>query len=351
MRSLYGRIFVRLAATLGVTIAASGFLGSTACVAQNASSADIRTVSLIASLPTLTNAVPLTMLADHFDKAHGIAVDMTWAGGSSSLMVDAVLSGNAEFGAPGAETVLQAIREGANIKIIAPVANSLIAAVINNNAMQKVGVSPSAPIAERMQALRGLTIGTNPVGATYYQMLRSYLKQYGLDPDKDVRLVGMAESGALISGIRQGRFDAIVSASGVVEEAIALKAGTLWFSGARGDFPGTENTTVAVFIARADTIEKHRADVDALRAALTDALNALGKDHAATGRVLYDAYFRKLNPAVWDLAWGTASAAYSPGLKFTRRAYDYWIANDPKGPDSYKNVDYNRIVYAPAQSP
>src|SRR5271166_2466431 len=100
MRSLYRRSFARLAATLGVMIAASGLLGSTACVAQNAGATDIRTVRLIASLPTLTNAVPLTMLADHFDKAHGIAVDMTWAGGSSSLMVEAVLSGDVEFGAP-----------------------------------------------------------------------------------------------------------------------------------------------------------------------------------------------------------------------------------------------------------
>jgi hypothetical protein len=32
-----------------------------------------------------------------------------------------------------------------------------------------------------------------------------------------------------------------------------------------------------------------------------------------------------------------------------RDAYDFWLGVDPKGADSYRNVDYTKITYAAAQ--
>jgi len=142
-----------------------------------------------------------------------------------------------------------------------------------------------------------------------------------------------------------------VSASGVVEEAIVQNAGTLWFSAARGDIPGPESPLVSVVVVRSDTITKHPDDAEAMRAAPSEALDAVRNDHAATGRLLKEAYFPKLNPAMWDIVWNTASGGYPASLAFPRGAYEYWICNDPKGLEGFRNVDYARIVYAPAQSP
>jgi NitT/TauT family transport system substrate-binding protein len=332
-------------------IAAALLCGSTAAVvAQSAAPASLRPVKMMSSLPTLTVAAPFLMKSRGFDKAHGLDVEILQAGGSSSLQVDAVLSGNVAFATPGTATAMQAIREGANLRILGAIANNQIAAVISNKALAKAGVSPSAPIADRIRAMKGMIIATNPVGATYYQMLRAYLKQYGLDPDNDVRLVGIAESSALISGIEQGRFDAIVTASGIVEQAISLKAGVLWFSGARGDTPNSDKSMVCVLVARADTVEKDPKLVDAMRAALGDALKALRDDRVETGRHLRDQYFQKLDPAVWEMVWNGATEAYPPALTFPRKAFDFWVDIDPKGAASYKNVDYQKITYARAQA-
>ena len=330
-------------------VMAFGLLSSIAAIAQTPTPAAPRPVKFMVSLPTLTTAGLFTMLALKLDKAHGIDVEMQMAGGSSSIQIDAVLSGGAEFASPGALTALQAIREGANLRIIAPIANNQLATVISNDAMKKLGMSPTAPIGDRIRALKGFTIGTNPVGSTYHDILRSYLKQFGVDPDKDVKLVGIADSSSLISGLQYGRYDAITSASGVVEQAITLNAGKMWFSASRGDLPGGES--VAVIVARADTLEKHRDDIDALRAAFGEALTAIRDNHAQTGRILQAAYFPKLDPAVWDLAWGGATAAYPANLTFTKAAFDYWIASDAKGAGSFKNVDYTKVVYGPAQAP
>jgi NitT/TauT family transport system substrate-binding protein len=352
MESYYGRTLTwAVTVTLGFTLAAGSLIGSTASVAQNASSGELPKVTLQLTVPTLTHAAALTMVAKHYDRAHGIAVDMNTGGQTASLLVDIVIAGQAEFSGPGINTVLAAIRAGADLKIIGAVTNNQLAMVINNNTMKKLGVSPSAPIADRMRALKGLTIATNPVGGTYWPLLRTFLRQYGLDPDKDVKLVGVNDSNAMISGIEQGRFDAIATGSGVPEQAIALNTGTLWFSAARGDIPGAENMMISAIIVRGDTIEKHRADVDAFRAAMQDALNDVRNDHAATGRMLYKTYFPKLNPVVWDIVWNNATAAYPSTFVFPRAAFDYWVANDPKGADSYKNVDYKNVTYGPAQAP
>lgn len=306
-------------------------------------------LKVISSLPTLTSAATYLVAARGYDKAHGLQADIAQSGASSSLQIDAVVAGSAVFGHPGTATALQAIREGADIKIVGAIAKNQIAAVLSNDVIKKTGVSPNAPIADRIKALKGLTIGTNPVGATYYQMFRAYLQQYGLDPDKDVRLVGVQDSSALITGMEQKRFDAIVSASGIVEQAISLNAGELWFSGARGDIPGGEASVVAVVVVRSDTLAKSPELVEAYKAAYNDALKALRDDRAETGRLLHEQYFSKMDAKVWEMVWNNAAEAYPRSMGFSKEAFDFWLSIDPKGPASYSGIDYSKVTYATAQ--
>lgn len=332
------------AAAIGVAITACGTSNT-----DKSATPLSNTLTMRAAAPSLTIGVPLAMIADRTDSAHGVDVDLQAVGTSSTISIEAVLGGQAMFGSVGTLTALQAIRQGADLRIIAAIVNNVQVMVMRDDVMRKIGVSPTAPIAERVRALKGLTLATGAVGSTHYQILRSYLKQYGIDPDKDVRLVGVAEPSALVSGIEQGRFDAIAYASPLVEFAIARGVGQVWISGPRGDIPGSDNIKTSVIVVRTETLEKNRAQVDALLAALTDGLRAVRNDRDATGQKLHGKYFANLDSVVWEKAWNATTTAYPVDLAFTRQAYDYWIANDPKGADSYKNVDYARITYASAQ--
>ncbi|MBY3219479.1 ABC transporter substrate-binding protein [Rhizobium laguerreae] len=328
--------------SLAAMLMTSGFV--------HAQSDDPKPLKVISSLPSAGAAVTFTVPLRGYDKAHGLAVDIAQSGGSSTLQIDAVLAGSVMFGHPGTATALQAIREGADLKILGAIAKNQMVAVISNEALKKSGVSLTAPIADRIKALKGMTIGTNPVGSTYTQMLTYYLKQYGLDPEKDVRLVGMTDSTALITGIEQGRFDAIVSASGVVEQALSLDAGQILFSGARGDIPGGESSVIVVIVARADTVEKYPDLVKAYRAAMSDSLEAVNDDHAQTGRMLREKYFAKMDEKVWEAVWNNAVQAFPEEVKFGKSAFDFWVGIDPKGPESFKNVDYQKITVPEAQA-
>jgi NitT/TauT family transport system substrate-binding protein len=328
-----------------------GALALGACGAKSPSDSSApNTVIIRAQAPSLTIGVPLTMIANRTDKTHGVSVELQTFGTSSTISIDAVLAGQAMFGSVGTMTALQAIRQGANLKIVAAIVNNVQVMVIRDDVAQKLGVSPTAPIAERVRALKGLTVATGAVGSTHYQILRSYLQQYGLNPDKDVRLVGLAEPSAMVSGLEQKRFDAIAYASPLVEFALSRGIGQVWISGPRGDIPGSDNIKTGVIVARAETLEKNRTQVDALRAALTDALSAVQNERDVTGQKLHKMYFAELEAGVWEKAWNATTTAYPANLAFTRQAYDYWIANDPKGAESYKHVDYAQITYDRAQS-
>ncbi|NDB68317.1 MAG: ABC transporter substrate-binding protein [Methylocystaceae bacterium] len=331
---------------MGLTAAV---LAATFMPPAHAQTANPKPVKVISSLPTLTSAATYLMSARGFDKKFGMAVDITQSGASSTIQVDAVLSGSAAFGHPGTATALQAIREGADIQIVGAITNNQIAAVISNDALKKSGLALNAPIADRIKALKGMTIGTNPEGSTYALMLRLYLQEQGINPDKDVRLVGIAESSALITGMEQGRYDAIVSASGVVEQAISQKLGQLWFSGARGDIPGSEKSVVAVIITHTNTVKNNPELVTAYRNAMNESLKALRQDHAGAGKTLQEKHFSKMDPALWNEVWTNTTNAYPTELKFTRSAYDFWITNDPKGAASFSKVDYSKVVIPEAQ--
>lgn len=310
----------------------------------------LKSVKVASSVPTMTTAALYLMKSLQLDKKHGLDVEYIQMGGSSTLMVDAVLSGNAMFATSGTATALQAIRQGANLRVVGAYANNQIAAVIGKTAMQKTGITAASPIADKIRAMKGLTIGTNPVGATYYQMFRAYLIKYGIDPDKDVRLVAIADTSALVAGIHQGRFDAIVSAAGIVEQAISLGSANMWFSGASGEFPGSESEIVAVVVTRPETIANNKDTLDAYLAALQDALDILNKDRDKAGPVLQKEHFSKITPEVWDIVWSGTKKGFPAKNNFPKAVFDYWFVNDPKGADSYKDVDYTKITYPQAQA-
>jgi NitT/TauT family transport system substrate-binding protein len=341
------RYLVSTCTALALCAAIEGCGGKSQTQSTNSA---IPALTFRAAAPSLTTGVPLAMIVNQLDSAHGITVDLQAFGTSSTISIDAVLGGHAMFGSVGTLTALQAIRQGADLRIIGAIVNNVQVMVIRNDVVNRLGISSTALIADRMRALKGLTIATGAVGSTHYQILRSYLRQYGLDPDKDVRLIGMSEPSALVTGLEQQRFDAIAYASPLVELAIARNVGQVWISGPRGDIPGSENIKTGVIVVRTETLEKNRQQVDALREALSDALHSIQNDPAATGKRLHDLYFSNLDQNIWQMAWSANTTAYPSNLAFTRAAFEYWINNDPKGRDSYNTVDYNQITYGEAQS-
>jgi NitT/TauT family transport system substrate-binding protein len=347
MKTTSGHLFSRR--HLLQSAAATALVSSTGLAAHAQGAAKLTPVKVSTSIPTVTQGATFLIKPLKTDAKHGLDVELLQMGGSSTLMIDAVVSGNASFGLPGVITVLQAIRAGADLMVLGAFSNNQIAAVISKTAMAKTGLTEKSPIADKIKAMKGLIIGTNPQGATYTQMFEGYLKKQGIDPTKDVRMVYITDTMALVSGIDQGRYDAIVSASSIVEQAVSLGSANMWFAGGTGEIPGSETEMVAVVIARRETVEKSPDLVKAFLATMQDGLDALNTNREAMNAILYKEYFNKMDPAVWKMVMDSTTKGFPTSMKFTKAMYDGWTAIDPKGPDSYKDIDYKKITYGPNQ--
>jgi NitT/TauT family transport system substrate-binding protein len=63
-----------------------------------------------------------------------------------------------------------------------------------------------------MKDLKGATIGVTAIGGTNYVSTRLTLRHYGLDPDKDVKILAIGDEKLMYEAFKVGRVDSIVVA-------------------------------------------------------------------------------------------------------------------------------------------
>ncbi|WP_321504699.1 ABC transporter substrate-binding protein [uncultured Methanoregula sp.] len=111
--------------------------------------------------------------------------------------MQAMLAGDIDVAYVGAAPVLSAVATGLDAKIIAGVNTQGSDLVVRNNLDYK------GP-----QSLKGLTIATFQAGTIQDTILRNWLQQNNLSPDKDVFIKGM-NGGDAVTAITAGKVDAI----------------------------------------------------------------------------------------------------------------------------------------------
>jgi ABC-type nitrate/sulfonate/bicarbonate transport system substrate-binding protein len=143
MRSRYRRLVAALGvAILTVSMTACNPARSGGGNAANGS-ADGPGLVIKAAAPSLTIAVPLTMVINRTDAAHGIDVDLQASGTSSTNVIDAVIANQVEYGSAGTPSVLHAIREGADLKIVAAVVDNLQVLVLRTTSSSASAYRPA----------------------------------------------------------------------------------------------------------------------------------------------------------------------------------------------------------------
>lgn len=112
--------------------------------------------------------------------------------------MQAMMAGDLDVAYVGAAPVITAISQGLDAKIVAPVQ-------INGSSLV---IRPDHKY-ESPKDLKGLKIATYPPGSIQDTLLRKWLKENGLDPEKDVTIVGMPSAGDAVTAISAKQIDAV----------------------------------------------------------------------------------------------------------------------------------------------
>ena len=156
--------------------------------------------------PGITQTIPwVTKEAGIFPK-HGIDAEVILLTGSPRL-IQTLLAGDVDYALGGVSSVLRARFHGAD---------PVILATTTNYSGQRVLLRPESPF-QRLQDLKGKTVGVTQYGSQGDTFFRDALKKNGLKPDADVTIIQMGGIPQVGSALLAGKIDAgVVGESGLL---------------------------------------------------------------------------------------------------------------------------------------
>jgi ABC-type nitrate/sulfonate/bicarbonate transport system substrate-binding protein len=130
-----------------------------------------------------------------FVKEEGLEVEIITM--RPDTTVAALRNGDVDY-ATGIGRVVQGVIQGLPLKVVACYAPSSTQTIISRAEIKSV------------KELKGQTIGINNYGGAVELITRMILKQFGLDPDKDVKFVALGGAGPRFAALKQGLIAAAV---------------------------------------------------------------------------------------------------------------------------------------------
>ena len=147
-------------------------------------------------------------------KEEGIDFEHILTRGGAVTMA-ALINGDVQFASTAASDVLIARSKGDRLLALGIFPASLEWHIATSNKwLESKGLSKSQvekmSVQQKIQALKGTTIGAVTVGGAPAQVVRYILRQNNLNPDSDVRFAAVGAGPARVGALRQGQVEMIV---------------------------------------------------------------------------------------------------------------------------------------------
>ena len=167
---------------------------------------------------TLDTARALDTFADE-----GIQVKNVQLSGGDPTALAALDAGDIDVAAVGSDAAVSAIAKGAGEYqiIYALMPKMSLELTVSDVLLERTGVTPDAPLEEKIQALKGARIGVSALGGAQERVSQWLAKQGGLDPATDLEIVNVGPPSALQAGMENKTIDAflLTAPSGATTEA------------------------------------------------------------------------------------------------------------------------------------
>ena len=204
--------------------------------------------------------------------------------------VAAVVSGSAQYADMGFDDLATLASEGEDSLVMVHnlVGRVTFALVMNPDVARERGVSRESPIEERYAALKGLRLGVTSPGAATDKYMRYYLRQAGLDPERDAEIIAIGDGSSLLAALETGQIDAYQLSPPTPYVAAAEGFGTLLIDGAAGDVPLFANFVYTGFAANRQWAEENPEAARAFSRALNAAIEQVAADPGTAATEIVD---------------------------------------------------------------
>jgi NitT/TauT family transport system substrate-binding protein len=244
-----------------------------------------------------------------------------------SLIYAALLSGQADITTSSLSGLWNVRAAGKDIVAVVENQSPSMSIVLNKATIQKLasqGITPTSPLADRIKALKGLSLAIPAAGSGTNNVFRGVLIANGLNPDKDVTLRSTSDNTATYDLARQNQTDGLVLAEPQISEGLSEGWATMWVNVAK-EVPQVNGIGFASFQASNAWVKAHpdivrRFDLAVLKG---DAfLNNPANADAIKAKLRNVNGSASLSQAVYDTAFTNAVPAYAAGGIITADSYN-----------------------------
>jgi NitT/TauT family transport system substrate-binding protein len=257
-------------------------LGAVALALAGCSSDSGQTQLTVASLPSAFLAAMYVAERDGTFEKEGLDVNIVELQ-SGADGVAAAVSGSAQIADIGFDDLVTLTEEGEEglVMVHNLVRRVTLALVMNSDVAKERGVTRDSPLEERYAALKGLRLGVTSPGAASDRYLRYYLREAGLDPEKDAEIIAIGDGSSLLAALETDQIDAYQLSPPTPYVAEAEGFGTILIDGAAGDVPALSDFAYTGFAANREWASGNPDTVRKFTRALNTAMKKVQSDATA----------------------------------------------------------------------
>jgi NitT/TauT family transport system substrate-binding protein len=219
------------------------------------------------------NFLPLYVAADKgFFAKEGLEVEIIPTSGDGPD-IDALIAGSVQFTISTPNRLLTSYAQGKPLLAIMNIANRMaIDCVMSKSVAERLGINEQTPLIDKFKALKGLkAAGTRP-GAFTYLVLVDYAKRAGLDPQRDVQLLGAGGATAMIPAIENGAIDVACNTSPGTDLMVDRGKAIMFTYNSAGTDAAYNDFLFELLYVRPDYAKEHPDTVRAFTRALLAAI-------------------------------------------------------------------------------
>src|SRR5439155_10763331 len=198
-------------------------------------------------------------------------LDITSTGGGGSD-IRALIAGDVEFSFTTGDNVILAHQEGKKLMMVMSGLNRVfINWAMHKESAKTKGVTESMPLAEKIKALKGLTVGVTNPGALTAHLAAFVIRKAGYNPQQDVQIIPIGAGPTWLAALENRKVDVALTAPPVPETAISRGFAIMFINNAKGDDPSIPEFLMENLIVRPETVVKDPDLVRRMVRALTKA--------------------------------------------------------------------------------
>jgi NitT/TauT family transport system substrate-binding protein len=245
-------------------------------------------------------------------------LDLSWLEvGSGPLGTASLVSGNAQFTDMGISDAANLYAQGREMLLVYRLMRRItLDLVVRKEVVDRLGLSRDMPIADRYAALKGLNIGITQPGAITDIVARFYLKQAGLDPDRDANIVPVGGAAALAAALRTGQIDTYLLSPPTPHQLELEGIGSIIIKSSAGDVPDLDGVPFASVAVTKEFADSKPELVEAYVRGIRKSI-AYGRANREDALAITQKYFADTPAEIIALSWDALLPAISDDGLFT----------------------------------